>query len=100
METALREFKPEALDQALRLFEGEHLERSEKFVAPLRWLRQLHRDLGWKPRRSRRGGNPLSFHVLLDPLKRSTASTGSKVGGGPKDTAPIASSNIPALKSE
>lgn len=42
----------------------------------------------------------MSFHVLLDPLKRSTASAGSKVGGGPKDTAPIASSNIPALKSE
>lgn len=42
----------------------------------------------------------MSFHILLDPLKRSTASTGGKVGRGPKNAAPIASSNIPALKSE
>jgi len=38
---ALGDFKAPMLDQALRLFEGEHLARSEKFVGPTRWLRDL-----------------------------------------------------------
>jgi len=42
----------------------------------------------------------LSFHVSLDPLKRSATSTGGKVGRRPKNTAPITSSDIPTLKSE
>lgn len=39
--TALTDFKPAALDQALRLFDAEALDRSEKFASPVRWLRQL-----------------------------------------------------------
>lgn len=39
--TALAEFKPAALDQALRLFEADALSRAERFVGPVRWLRQL-----------------------------------------------------------
>lgn len=40
--TALGEFTPAMLDQALRLLEGERLSNSEKFIGPARWLRQLH----------------------------------------------------------
>lgn len=40
--TALAEFKPQLLDDALRVFQGEHLARSEKFIGPVRWLRDLH----------------------------------------------------------
>lgn len=40
--TALQEFTPDMLDQALRLFQGDHLARSEKFVMPVAWLRKLH----------------------------------------------------------
>lgn len=62
VETALGEFKPAALDQALRLFEGDHLARSEKFVAPLRWLRKLHdRPFG------RQGDNILWLSVATAP---------------------------------
>lgn len=40
--TALGEFTPAMLDQALRLLEGERLAQSEKFIGPVRWLRRLH----------------------------------------------------------
>ena len=39
--TALAEFTAPMLDQAIRLFEADALDRSERFVAPVRWLRQL-----------------------------------------------------------
>ncbi len=42
VQTALGEFRPEHLDEALRVFESERVDRSEKFVGPVRWLRQLH----------------------------------------------------------
>lgn len=42
VETALREFKPAHLDEALRVFESERVDRGEKFIGPVRWLRQLH----------------------------------------------------------
>lgn len=38
---ALAEFTPAALDEALRLLETESLYRSERFVAPVKWLRAL-----------------------------------------------------------
>lgn len=40
--TALTTFTPAMLDQALRLLDGDHLSRSEKFIGPVRWLRGLH----------------------------------------------------------
>jgi hypothetical protein len=40
--TALREFKPAVLDQALRVLNADALARSEKFIGPVRWLRALH----------------------------------------------------------
>lgn len=39
---ALADFTPEMIWQALKLLEAEYLDRSEKFVAPMRWLRDLH----------------------------------------------------------
>jgi hypothetical protein len=39
---ALIELTAPKLDEALRLFNAEVLVRSEKFVAPIRWLRGLH----------------------------------------------------------
>jgi hypothetical protein len=40
--TALAEITAPMLDEALRLLKGEHLNRSERFVAPVQWLRDLH----------------------------------------------------------
>lgn len=40
--TALTEFKVPALDQALRLLQADALDRSERFLGPVRWLRALH----------------------------------------------------------
>lgn len=40
--TALRDFTPEMLDEALRVLEADALHRSEKFVGPVKWLRSLH----------------------------------------------------------
>lgn len=40
--TALAEYGARVLDEALRLLEADTLTRSEKFVAPVRWLRALH----------------------------------------------------------
>lgn len=59
---ALREFNPYLLDQALRLFEGDHMARSEKFVGPVKWLRELH-DLP----AGRRGQNLLWRAVATAP---------------------------------
>lgn len=39
---ALSEFKPAALDEALRILQADALARSERFIAPVRWLRALH----------------------------------------------------------
>ncbi len=46
---ALGDLKPEILDEALRILEtGSSLYRADMFVAPVRWLRQLHdRPKGW-----------------------------------------------------
>lgn len=60
--TALMELKPEPLDELLRLFEGEHLQRSEKFVGPVKWLRDLHS----RPK-GRRGENLLWRAVASAP---------------------------------
>lgn len=59
---ALANFQPKLLDQALQLIEGEHLNMSERFVGPLRWLRGLH-DLP----RGRNGANLLWRAVALVP---------------------------------
>ena len=40
--TALGDMKPAALDEAIRLFETGSLARSDKFIAPVKWLRELH----------------------------------------------------------
>lgn len=40
--TALGEFKPAMLDEAIRIMKADALSRSERFIAPLRWLRDLH----------------------------------------------------------
>lgn len=42
VQRALAEVKPEVLDQALRVFEGGHVDRAEHFIGPVRWLRELH----------------------------------------------------------
>lgn len=39
---ALNEFKPGTLDQLIAMFEAESLQRADKFLGPLRWLRALH----------------------------------------------------------
>ena len=38
---ALSEVKPVVLDEVLRLFESETLVRSDKFIGPVKWLREL-----------------------------------------------------------
>ncbi len=40
--TALRDFKPAVLDQAIRLLSADALSRSERFLAPVKWLRIMH----------------------------------------------------------
>jgi hypothetical protein len=40
--TALAEFKPAMLDEALRVLKAEALNNAEKFIAPVQWLRDLH----------------------------------------------------------
>jgi hypothetical protein len=40
--TAMVAYSPAVLDEALRLFNTGVLERSEKFVGPVQWLRDLH----------------------------------------------------------
>lgn len=42
MASALADFTPAMLTEALRLLEAETLSRSERFVAPVRWLLNLH----------------------------------------------------------
>jgi hypothetical protein len=42
--SALADFTPDLLTQALRLLEGEKLVRSERFIGPVRWLMKLHED--------------------------------------------------------
>jgi hypothetical protein len=39
---AMVDYPPAVLDEALRLFEAGVLDRSEKFIGPVRWLRKLH----------------------------------------------------------
>lgn len=39
---ALGEFKPAMLDEAARVLQAGALARSEKFIAPVKWLRALH----------------------------------------------------------
>ena len=38
----LVDFKPALLDEAIRIFQVDDISRSEKFVGPLQWLRELH----------------------------------------------------------
>lgn len=40
--TAINEFTPAMLDEALRVLSAGALARSEKFVSPVKWLRALH----------------------------------------------------------
>lgn len=40
--TALSEFTPTMLDEALRILQADALARSEKFIGPVKWLRTLH----------------------------------------------------------
>lgn len=39
---ALGEFTPQMISDAIALLEADHLTRSEKFVAPLKWLKARH----------------------------------------------------------
>lgn len=39
---ALKEIKPAVLDEGLRVFQTGSVDRAEKFVGPLKWLRALH----------------------------------------------------------
>lgn len=48
---ALQEFQPQHLDTAVKLLEGDHLYRSEKFVGPLQWLADLQQ--AWLNAKSR-----------------------------------------------
>lgn len=60
--TALSAFTAPMLDQALRLFEGDTLARSEKFIGPVKWLRALQD----RPK-GRLGENMLWRAVALAP---------------------------------
>lgn len=60
--TALTEFKPAMLDQALRLLRADTLARSERFIGPVEWLRNLHD----RPK-GRAGENVLWRAVALAP---------------------------------
>lgn len=62
VQQAIVEFSPDILDQAIRLLEGEHLARPEKFVEPVRWLRRLHD----RPK-GKAGGNLLWRAVATAP---------------------------------
>lgn len=39
---AMAEYPPRVLDEAIRVLESGHLDRAEKFLGPVRWLRALH----------------------------------------------------------
>ncbi len=60
--TALGEFKPAVLDEAIRILTADALQRSEKFVEPVRWLRKLHD----RPK-GRKGENALWRAVATAP---------------------------------
>lgn len=47
---ALTDLTPAMLDQALRLLQADTLDMSERFIAPVRWLRGLRRELQGAPR--------------------------------------------------
>lgn len=57
-----RDFRASVLDQVLRLLDADALSRSERFSAPVRWLRALHD----RPR-ARRGDNLLWLAVASAP---------------------------------
>lgn len=59
---ALSEFKPAALDELIRIFRADALARSEKFLAPAKWLRDLHD----RPK-GRLGENLLWLAIALAP---------------------------------
>lgn len=59
---ALREWTVPMLDQALRILEAGAVDRAEKFVAPVRWLRDLH----GRPK-GRRGDNVLWRAIAAAP---------------------------------
>jgi hypothetical protein len=60
--TALTELTAPMLDEALRLFTAETLSRSEKFIGPVKWLRELHN----RPK-GRLGENVLWLAVATAP---------------------------------
>lgn len=60
--TALHELTVSMLDQALRIMEAGAVDRAEKFIAPVRWLRDLHD----RPK-GRRGENVLWRAVAAAP---------------------------------
>lgn len=43
---ALPDFSPHVLSEAMRLLEADALARSEKFIAPIQWLQDLHEKRG------------------------------------------------------
>lgn len=59
---ALADFKPTVLDEALRIFDADAVSRSDKFRAPLKWLR----DLQDRPK-GRRGENLVWRAVTAAP---------------------------------
>lgn len=59
---ALSDFKAAALDEALRILNADVLSRSDRFVAPVRWLRDLHS----RPK-GRNGENLLWLATALAP---------------------------------
>lgn len=59
---ALADFKAAMLDEAARILQAEALARSEKFIAPVKWLRTLHD----RPK-GRKGENVLWRAIALAP---------------------------------
>ena len=59
---ALTDFKPAVLDEAIRMLTADALARSEKFLAPIKWLRALHD----RPK-GRRGENILWRAIATAP---------------------------------
>lgn len=55
---ALAEFKAPMLDEALRILNADAVARSERFIAPVQWLRDLH------DRPKGRGGENVIWHAI------------------------------------
>lgn len=64
--TALSDFTPDMLAQAMRLLEADSLARAERFIGPVQWLQELHEKRG-KVRNARHRDNILWRAIATAP---------------------------------